>query len=262
MDVKRNVVNTIRQVVEVIGKYAGGSLPEPAKDKVKGFILSLPGRWSVAVKDAGLGDGWEVGTEDDNPNGDATGTSSARSPPSSTNPRKRNRMESSSQSIVSESGASSSGMTVVGGLSARSSSTNLASTSRVGSSSGAPTAPGVKRSQLLPPTTGAARHAAHRVLTLAQESLHAVRGVTNVFKETLERAETYVILRLRSFNSPILNADIPFYPDGWNDYERPATVNPDVIWKTLKLPVLLVILACYLPLIKSFIVPLRLRYHL
>lgn len=179
-------MNTIRQVVEVIGKYAGGSLPEPAKDKVKGFILSLPGRWSVAVKDAGVGDGWDGAGGDANASGDTTG----RSPPSSTNPRKRNRMESSSQSTISESGASTNNMTLVGGMSAGSSSTNLASTSRLGTSSGTPSAPGVKRSQLLPPTAGAAKHAAHRVLTLAQESLHAVRGVTSVFKETLERAET------------------------------------------------------------------------
>ena len=183
MSVKKNVVNTIRQVVDVVGKYAGGSLPEPAKQKVKGFILSLPGRWSVAVKDAGLGDGWEASASEE-AGASAEGTSTARAgPPPTANPRKRNRLESSSHSITSESTTVGSGVTS-GSLSAGPSSVSLASPSRP-----AVVPPGVKRPQLLPPTAGAARHAASRVLTLAQESLHAVKGVTAVFKDTLERAE-------------------------------------------------------------------------
>jgi hypothetical protein len=223
MSVKRNVVTTIRQVVEVVGKYAGGSLPEPAKQKVKGFILSLPGRWSVAVRDAGLGDGFENAAAAASPgggqqDGDLVGggasagdasastdaavatTSATRLGSSSINPRKRHRLESSTQSVVSDT-ISSSNTTVVGSISAGSSSVNLAGTSSSSASTAvapSPTpststaaAPGAKR-VLLPPTTGAARHAAHRVLTLAQESLHAVKNVTAVFKDTLDRAETYV----------------------------------------------------------------------
>lgn len=185
MSVKKNVVNTIRQVVEVVGKYAGGSLPEPAKQKVKGFILSLPGRWSVAVKDAGLGEGWET-IEAAEPTSTTEGISTARAGPSSgANPRKRNRLESSSQSISSDVTAIGSG-TTAGSISAGPSSVSLVSTPRPP----VPLGPGAKRPQLLPPTAGAARHAAHRVLTLAQESLHAVKGVTGVFKDTLDRADT------------------------------------------------------------------------
>ena len=187
MSVKRNVVNTIRQVVEVVGKYAGGSLPEPAKHKVKGFILSLPGRWSVAVKDAGLGDGWERKSGSAN-NPDGVGT--AQAVPSTTiNPRKRNRLELSKQSLVSESStrSSSDGTFNSDTISTAPSSVDLA-TPIVRNPVLSPSA--TKRSQLLPPTAGAAKHAAHRVLTLAQESLHAVRGVTAVFKDTLDRAET------------------------------------------------------------------------
>jgi len=44
-DVQRDVVHTIRQVVDVVSKYAGGALPEPAKDRVRGVILGLPHRW-------------------------------------------------------------------------------------------------------------------------------------------------------------------------------------------------------------------------
>lgn len=45
--IKGDVVNTIRGVVDVIGKYAGSALPEPARNSVKAFILSLPARWAT-----------------------------------------------------------------------------------------------------------------------------------------------------------------------------------------------------------------------
>ncbi|UZJ52716.1 hypothetical protein CBS101457_002036 [Exobasidium rhododendri] len=45
--IKGDVVNTIRGVVDVVGKYAGGALPEPARSSVKAFILSLPARWAT-----------------------------------------------------------------------------------------------------------------------------------------------------------------------------------------------------------------------
>ena len=46
--IKRDVVETIRKVVDVVSKYAGGALPEPARDAVRGFILHLPERWADA----------------------------------------------------------------------------------------------------------------------------------------------------------------------------------------------------------------------
>lgn len=46
-NIKGDVVNTIRGVVDVIGKYAGNALPEPARNSVKAFILSLPARWAT-----------------------------------------------------------------------------------------------------------------------------------------------------------------------------------------------------------------------
>lgn len=45
--IKGDVVNTIRSVVDVVGKYTGGALPEPARTSVKAFILSLPARWAT-----------------------------------------------------------------------------------------------------------------------------------------------------------------------------------------------------------------------
>lgn len=42
--IKRDVVETVRRVVEIMGKYAGKALPVEARSAVRGFILSLPSR--------------------------------------------------------------------------------------------------------------------------------------------------------------------------------------------------------------------------
>ncbi|KAI0056060.1 hypothetical protein BV25DRAFT_1655924 [Artomyces pyxidatus] len=49
-NVKRDVVNTVRQVVDVVSKYTGGALPEPARTRVRGFILHLPQAWASAAR--------------------------------------------------------------------------------------------------------------------------------------------------------------------------------------------------------------------
>ena len=184
-EVKKNVIDTIRQVVDVIGKYAGGALPEPAKATVKNLILALPGRWSSAVRDAGAGLGEEWAGNDSQADGDSTAVSGSR-----TNPRKRGHgtLSESSASISSKISAGSSSASIAAGcagngLARMTSMPNGVSSDVNGSVNSR------NRKQLLPPTAGAARTAAHRVLTLATESLHAVRGVTGVFKDTLDRAE-------------------------------------------------------------------------
>jgi hypothetical protein len=45
--VKKEIVDTLRKVVEVISKYAGSGLPENAKASVRAFILQLPSRWAI-----------------------------------------------------------------------------------------------------------------------------------------------------------------------------------------------------------------------
>jgi len=184
-EVKKNVIDTIRQVVDVIGKYAGGALPEPAKATVKNLILALPGRWSSAVRDAGAGLGEEWAGNDSQADGESTAVGGSR-----TNPRKRGHgtLSESSASISSKISAGSSSASIAAsfggnGLSRMTSMPNGVSSDVNGSVNSR------NRKQLLPPTAGAARTAAHRVLTLATESLHAVRGVTGVFKDTLDRAE-------------------------------------------------------------------------
>ncbi len=49
-DVKRDVIATVRQVVEIMSKYAGGALPEPARATLRSFILLLPERWASAMQ--------------------------------------------------------------------------------------------------------------------------------------------------------------------------------------------------------------------
>lgn len=44
--IKKEVVLTLRKVVDIVGRYAGAGLPGDARLSVKNFILSLPGRWA------------------------------------------------------------------------------------------------------------------------------------------------------------------------------------------------------------------------
>lgn len=48
--VKREVVETLRKVVNVITQYAGNALPLESRNVVRGFILSLPSRWVINIK--------------------------------------------------------------------------------------------------------------------------------------------------------------------------------------------------------------------
>ncbi|CAG8646708.1 5958_t:CDS:2 [Ambispora gerdemannii] len=44
--IKREVVETLRKVIEVVSKYAGACLPDQARTKVRTFILNLPSKWA------------------------------------------------------------------------------------------------------------------------------------------------------------------------------------------------------------------------
>ncbi|KAG9095032.1 hypothetical protein FS749_011247, partial [Ceratobasidium sp. UAMH 11750] len=50
--VKRDVVVTIRQAVDIVSRYAGGALPEPARGTVRSVLLRLPERWASAGREA------------------------------------------------------------------------------------------------------------------------------------------------------------------------------------------------------------------
>jgi hypothetical protein len=164
-DVKRDIVGTIRQAVDIVSKYAGGALPEPARTTVRSFILHLPQRWAQA----------------------SSGPSSTQGAP------RREHGRATTAREGHEVGK--------GPLNGRRHSTPYSRPASPAPS--APNSPRVGRSPHLPltplarqsggplaSTTGGARQAAQRIMTLATESLDMMRNVTGVVKESLERADS------------------------------------------------------------------------
>jgi hypothetical protein len=172
-EVKRDLVSTIRQVVDVVSKYAGGSLPEPARATVRTFILKLPERWAKAA-------------------------------------RAEARLNGGSASATASTATAT---------------TTTAASETTGAGPGPSTpnprfyAPGGAPSQ--PPTASAATQAAERVLTLATESLDMMRSVTAVFKESLDKAEAFVLSRFDSTHPifvMLINIILFECTDGWNAF--------------------------------------------
>jgi hypothetical protein len=170
---KAEVVNTVREAVAVVSKYAGGALPEPARSTVRTFILSLPQRWNKAVTV-----------------GPASSTHSHRH----AHPHAAHLHEPQGHSVGASSALPAISTTTTSSSARRGHSTPY---SRPASPI-SPHSPASPFSPLSPttmgtaPTTSSAAHAAERVLTLATESLDMIRGVTGVMRESLDRAETWV----------------------------------------------------------------------
>ncbi|KAF8993313.1 transcription factor Opi1-domain-containing protein [Cyathus striatus] len=193
--VRRDIVHTIRQVVDVVSKYAGGALPEPARGRVRGFILKLPQRWASATR--------------------ATSSSSASGSGALISERgERGERERERESVV----AAASGVTrrrkrdgYRSGTSSRA--TSPSSSPRMSRLSMTPSIGGSPEHGLVHGTPhgvgshshpsgsaggggqvthGSAVLAAQRILTLATESLDMMRGVTGVVKESLDRADAWV----------------------------------------------------------------------
>lgn len=192
---KRDVVDTIRQVVEVVSRYAGGALPEPARTRVRSFILCLPRRWAAAsttgegpppVASSALGHGpvHEVRGESTSV-GPASVRGRHRAPapysygPGEPGPSPRSRPASRATSPTRSTGRAHPHV-------------NARQTSTSGPGAGA--------------SADSATQAAQKILTLATESLDMLRSVTSVFKDSLERADMSVsslILLLPSFLSNV-----------------------------------------------------------
>lgn len=51
--IKRDVMETIKKVVDVVSTYAGSALPEQAKRYVRNSILALPDKWAKAMSSTG-----------------------------------------------------------------------------------------------------------------------------------------------------------------------------------------------------------------
>lgn len=46
--IKQEIVDILRKAVDVVSRHAGSALPDPARRRVKMYILSLPARWAAA----------------------------------------------------------------------------------------------------------------------------------------------------------------------------------------------------------------------
>ena len=217
--VRRDLVHTIRQVVDVVSKYAGASLPEPARKRVRGFILKLPQRWAnVAKQKAGVavpGGGESIDMGDIGAGGGGG--------------ERQDRGESSSSTVAAAAGAGTGVVRRPGGQrraahrergvdapgpgyrsgpSSRATSPVRAGPSGSASGSGSIlSSPRATRAALdrereredgsvqgagAPVSASTAMVAAQRILALATESLDMMRGVTGVVKDSLDRAETCV----------------------------------------------------------------------
>lgn len=163
-------MQTIRQVVGVVSRYAGGALPEPARTRVRGFVLELPQRW--ARKAGAREEEGEIQRGGEN--------------------RER---EWERESVVAAGGR---GCVVpvrrgrrMGHRERGAGSTpSSRATSPMGRHARHQEDPGDRETV----SAGTAIAAAQRILTLATESLDMVRGVTGVVKDSLDRADAYVFL--------------------------------------------------------------------
>ncbi|KAJ7230239.1 transcription factor Opi1-domain-containing protein [Mycena pura] len=173
---RSDIVHTIRQVVGVVSRYAGGALPEPARGRVRGFILDLPRKFDGggdAAGDSATASGSGVGSVT------GTGTAARRG-------ARRERGAGAGADAASHPGSPagsrpSSPHLYLRPLNPHAPSGTGAGHNRRGSTAGGGAV-----------ETGRAMAAAQRVLTLATESLDMMRGVTAVVGESLDRADAWV----------------------------------------------------------------------
>ncbi|KAJ7725136.1 transcription factor Opi1-domain-containing protein [Mycena maculata] len=176
---RADIVHTIRQVVGVVSKYAGGALPEPARGRVRGFILDLPKRFSA--EGGGGGGGVSPGGSASGASGGASGVGTG----TGTAARRGARRERGAGAGAESPSASRAGSPHLHlrPLHPHPPPGASAGHSRRGSSAGV----GVGAVE-----PGKALAAAQRVLVLATESLDMMRGVTAVVGDSLDRADAWV----------------------------------------------------------------------
>ncbi|KAH6887192.1 transcription factor Opi1-domain-containing protein [Coprinopsis sp. MPI-PUGE-AT-0042] len=186
-EVRKDVIQTVRQVVDVVSKYAGGALPEPARSTVRGFILKLPQKWAnkAGVPSASGGAPGERETVAAAA-GSATGAAHRRNGNRRAAHRERGTDAGHRSAQSSRAPSPSSPRIARIGLAAA---PTIAQIQQQDGSSSSKSPGHVSH--------GAAMVAAQRILGLATESLDMMRGVTGVVKDSLDRAESWVS-RLRS----------------------------------------------------------------
>ena len=188
-DVRRDIVHTIRQVVDVVSKYAGGALPQPAKNRVRGFILGLPHRWASKASSltaSFTGAAVTTGERERSVGGTVAAATSGTGAAA-----RRGQQRRAARERGGDTGSRSS--MSLGAPSPSVSSPRLSRPLLSGNNADDREKVGVSE--------GSAMVAAQRVLTLATESLDMMRNVTGVVKDSLDRADAYVsILTHVSFN--------------------------------------------------------------
>ncbi|XP_006462256.1 hypothetical protein AGABI2DRAFT_119115 [Agaricus bisporus var. bisporus H97] len=162
-EVRKDIVSTIRQMVNVVSKYAGGALPEPARGRVRGFILKLPHRWASKTAASGV------------PTSAITAPSSAAA---GNGERERE--------TVAAAGSSTGTLRRGQGRERRAAQRERGNASRATS----PTPSEVHLQQ--PISHSHASATAQRILNLATESLDMMRNVTGVVKDSLDCADAWV----------------------------------------------------------------------
>ncbi|KAF9472445.1 Opi1-domain-containing protein [Pholiota conissans] len=184
--VRRDIVHTIRQVVDVVSKYTGGALPEPARTRVRGFILKLPQRWANKAGPATAGSSasssavaglTSLSERDTVAAAAGHGSGALRRPGGQRRAAQRERGTGAPEPGV-RSGQNSR-------AASPSSSPRLARAALASSRHGEPT-------QGDAVSASTALVASQRILVLATESLDMMRNVTSVVKESLDRADAWV----------------------------------------------------------------------
>lgn len=200
--IKHDVVETIRKVVEVVSKYAGASLPEHAKRFVRQSILSLPVKWASAIQSGNGGRGGVVPGLERSSSVAPSETDSTASTPMPMSPRTGGFDSSAGPSLPSlhRGVGSGSGSAAYFGTSPASSTFSAEHSTSASSSSALS-----RHQEHVRSTT---QEAAERVLTFAVESLDMLKGVTQIFGESVDRAEAYVHF---SFHVPLLNG-VTYFP--------------------------------------------------
>ncbi|KAK1222806.1 transcriptional regulator opi1 [Marasmius sp. AFHP31] len=209
-EVRKDLVHTVRQVVSVVSKYAGeSSLPDKARDHVKGLILMLPRKWAEAVR-VGGGPATASGSMPPPSSGGLGGDSVAAAASGRAGSDRRHRLR--------ERGIPSSGASPA--------------SSRAASPSASPRVPlrglvhegangGVAMDGGRTMSTSSAMATAQKVLALATESLDMMKNVTSVVKDSLDAADAWVAtLRLRAANEGPMDDDRQLPPP---DDSRPSS---------------------------------------
>jgi hypothetical protein len=189
-DVRRDIIHTIKQVVDVVSRYAGGALPEPARNRVRGFILGLPHRWASKAGPSTAGFTGATATAGERERGVTSvgGTVAAAASGTGASARRGQQRRARERGAGADTGFRSS-------PSSRAPSPSTSSSPRMSRALlSSNNAEGDREKASV--SEGSAMVAAQRILTLATESLDMMRNVTGVVKDSLDRADAYVFIVL------------------------------------------------------------------